>query len=177
MQPLGALCNMVNIIPVGSNTSNTVAENQESMMILRTGKHTAQEKGKAPIIEEPEPEIMPSLPQDVGVSRKVEYDVIAHLRRLPARLSIYDALQLSREAREALINALMDEAVRDMYLAEIDGAVECNQTITFTDEDLLLGNADHNRPLFVSGNLAGEHINCILLDAGSAVNRLSLKTR
>lgn len=83
---------------------------------------------------------MPSIPQDVGVSR--EYDVIAHLRRLPARLSIYDALQLSREA---LINALMDEAVRDMYLAEIDGAVECNQTLQFTDEDLLLGNADHNR--------------------------------
>ena len=38
----------------------------------------------------------------------VDYDVVAHLRRIPARLSIYEALQLSQEAREALINALTD---------------------------------------------------------------------
>lgn len=35
---------------------------------------------------------------------------------------------------------------------------------------------EHNRPLFVAGNLAEERINRILLDPGSAVNILPLKT-
>jgi hypothetical protein len=50
--------------------------------------------------------------------KNVEYDVIAHLRRIPARLSIYEAPQLSKEKREALINALVNESVRDFYLEE-----------------------------------------------------------
>jgi hypothetical protein len=104
----------------------------------------------------------------------VQYDVITHLRRIPARLSVYEALQLSREAREALIKALVNEDVRDAYLAESAGVAECAETITFTDEDLLLGDRQHNRPLFVSGDSGG--INRILLDAGSAVNILPLKT-
>lgn len=108
--------------------------------------------------------------------KPLEYDVIAHLRRIPARYSIYEALQLSKESREALINALVNESVRDFYLAESTGAADCAQTITFTDEDLLLGDYEHNRPLFVTGDLAGERINRILLDAGSAVNILPLKT-
>lgn len=57
----------------------------------------------------------------------VEYDVIAHLRRIPARLSIYEALQLSKEAREALINALVNESVRDVYLAESDLVIDDEQ--------------------------------------------------
>lgn len=60
-------------------------------------------------------------------------------------------MQLSKESREALINALVNESVRDFYLAESTGAADCAQTITFTDEDLLLGDAEHNRPLFVTG--------------------------
>ena len=34
---------------------------------------------------------------------KVRYDVISHLKRIPARLSVYDALQMSKELRKALI--------------------------------------------------------------------------
>jgi len=39
---------------------------------------------------------------------KVRYDVISHLKRIPARLSVYDALQMSKELRRALIQVLMD---------------------------------------------------------------------
>lgn len=52
----------------------------------------------------------------------------------------------------------------------------CAETITFTDDDMMLGDEQHNRPLFVSGSLGGERINRILLDAGSAVNILPIKT-
>ena len=168
-------CNMVNITPVEGETS-------ESLAVLRSGKATAEEKGKEVAGPDnsgnnPVPSPSPNKPDEEGrkSQKPLEYDVIAHLRRIPARLSIYEALQLSKESREALINALVNESVRDFYLAESTGAADCAQTITFTDEDLLLGDYEHNRPLFVTGDLAGERINRILLDAGSAVNILPLR--
>ncbi|WP_168415612.1 hypothetical protein [Acinetobacter indicus] len=48
--------------------------------------------------------------------------------------------------------------------------------ITFSDEDLLLGHKSHNRPLFVSGYTRGIKINRILIDPGSSVNIMPLKT-
>ncbi|KAL6002651.1 hypothetical protein ACLOJK_022870 [Asimina triloba] len=48
----------------------------------------------------------------------VQYDILGHLKRLSARASIYDALQLiydalqlSQEAREVFITALTDENI------------------------------------------------------------------
>ena len=169
-------CNMVSITPVDGGTS-------ESLAVLRSGKATAEEKGKGPAKPndnkgDPKPPPPPNkLNEEMKkLPKPVEYDVIAHLRRIPARLSIYEARQLSKESREALINALVNESVRDFDLAESTDVAECAQTITFTDEDLLLGDYEHNRPLFVTGDLAGERIKSILLDAGSAVNILPLKT-
>ena len=89
---------------------------------------------------------------------------------------MYEALQLSKEAREALINALVNENVRELYLTESAGIAECTETITFTDDDMLLSDKQHNQCLFVTGDLAGERISRILLDSGSAVNILPLKT-
>ncbi|KAL0437808.1 UNVERIFIED_CONTAM: hypothetical protein Sradi_0488700 [Sesamum radiatum] len=48
-------------------------------------------------------------------------------------------------------------------------------TITFTDEDLLLGSKPHNRPLFVVGYVREQKVNRILIDGGSAVNILPLR--
>ena len=48
--------------------------------------------------------------------------------------------------------------------------------IHFFDEDLLLGFILHNRPLFVVGNIREQKVNRILIDDGSSINLLSLKT-
>ncbi|KAL0295620.1 UNVERIFIED_CONTAM: hypothetical protein Sangu_3192300 [Sesamum angustifolium] len=53
-------------------------------------------------------------------------------------------------------------------------ADDCIFTITFTDEDLLLGSKPHNRPLFVAGYVREQKVNRILIDRGSAVNILPL---
>ncbi|XP_071932994.1 uncharacterized protein [Coffea arabica] len=54
---------------------------------------------------------------------------------------------------------------------------EVNVTsITFTSEDLLLGSTPHNRPLFVTGYAKEQKVNRMLIDGGSAVNILPLKT-
>jgi hypothetical protein len=60
-------------------------------------------------------------------------------------------------------------------LAQQAEIAECDDTDTITF-DLMLGEKQHNRPLFVSGDLAGERIGRILQDSGSAVNILPLKT-
>ncbi|KAL0358237.1 UNVERIFIED_CONTAM: hypothetical protein Scaly_1509400 [Sesamum calycinum] len=52
---------------------------------------------------------------------------------------------------------------------------DCMSTITFTDEDLLLGSKPHNHPLFVAGYVREQKVNRILIDGGSAVNILPLR--
>lgn len=170
-QPMEAACNIITIREQPLFAEQ--AQLEESLAVLRFGKTTLENRGKSPANQPELGAATTSQPAAEAPTGVVEYDIISHLHRLPARLSIYDALQQSQEAREALINALTDESVWNMYLAE---ALECDQTITFTDENLLLGNTEHNRPLFVSGDLAGERINRIMLDLGSAVNILPLKT-
>ncbi|KAI3446917.1 hypothetical protein Pfo_003582 [Paulownia fortunei] len=48
--------------------------------------------------------------------------------------------------------------------------------ITFSDEDLLLGSKPHNRPLFVTGYTREQKVNRILIDGGSTINILPLRT-
>ncbi|KAK4383075.1 hypothetical protein Sango_2811300 [Sesamum angolense] len=52
---------------------------------------------------------------------------------------------------------------------------DCMSTITFTDEDLVLGSKSHNRLLFVAGYVREQKVNRILIDGGSAVNILPLR--
>ncbi|KAL0291098.1 UNVERIFIED_CONTAM: hypothetical protein Sradi_7034200, partial [Sesamum radiatum] len=54
-------------------------------------------------------------------------------------------------------------------------ADDCMSTITFTDEDLLLGSKPYNRPLFVAGYVREQKVNRILIDGGSTVNILPLQ--
>ncbi|KAL0461132.1 UNVERIFIED_CONTAM: hypothetical protein Slati_0000800 [Sesamum latifolium] len=48
--------------------------------------------------------------------------------------------------------------------------VSCCATLSFTDEDLLLGSKPHNRPLFVLGFVQEQKVNRMLIDGGSVVN-------
>ncbi|KAL0381973.1 UNVERIFIED_CONTAM: hypothetical protein Scaly_0484600 [Sesamum calycinum] len=54
-------------------------------------------------------------------------------------------------------------------------ADDCMSTITFTNEDLLLGSKPHNHPLFVAGYVHEQKVNRILINGGSAVNILHLQ--
>ncbi|KAI0493920.1 hypothetical protein KFK09_024047 [Dendrobium nobile] len=115
----------------------------------------------------PQPVQGPEL-QNTKVS-KVDYNVLAHLRKLPAKLSIYDALVLSKEMREALVKALLDPKIcmaqsaltqsdeEALYFKEVPG-------VTFSDEDLQLGTADHNHPLYISITIDNFKVSRLLID-------------
>ncbi|KAJ4748743.1 Reverse transcriptase family protein [Rhynchospora pubera] len=45
-----------------------------------------------------------------------------------------------------------------------------------TDEDLMAGTADHNRPLYTTGTIYGRKINKVLIDPGSSISIMPLKT-
>ncbi|KAL0439607.1 UNVERIFIED_CONTAM: Transposon Tf2-12 polyprotein [Sesamum latifolium] len=59
-------------------------------------------------------------------------------------------------------------------LEDSSDADDCMSTITFTDEDLLLGSKPHNHHLFIAGYVRDQKVNRILIDGGSAVNILPL---
>lgn len=50
----------------------------------------------------------------------VAYDVISHLKSIPAWLSVYDALKLSEDSRRSLVKALTDESVRQVLMVELE---------------------------------------------------------
>jgi len=52
----------------------------------------------------------------------------------------------------------------------------CNTTMSFTDEDLLLGSKPHNRPLFITSYIKGKKVKRILVDGGSAINIMPKST-
>ncbi|KAL0458408.1 UNVERIFIED_CONTAM: hypothetical protein Slati_0468000 [Sesamum latifolium] len=74
-------------------------------------------------------------------------------------------------------NVVHGDDIEDELLEKEDSSDtdDCMSTITFTDEDLLLGSKPHNRPLFVTKYVCEQKVNRILIDGGSAVNILPLR--
>ncbi|XP_070034244.1 uncharacterized protein [Nicotiana tomentosiformis] len=52
----------------------------------------------------------------------------------------------------------------------------CDAKITFTNDDLLLGETHHNRPQFMVGFMREQKISRILIDDGSGINILPIRT-
>lgn len=52
----------------------------------------------------------------------------------------------------------------------------CDEKFTFTNDDLLLGETAHNRPLYMVGFVCGHKVNRIIVDDGSVVNILPICT-
>jgi hypothetical protein len=119
-----------------------------------------------------------ALANDKETTPKVDYNVVAHLKCILALLSVYDALLLVLELRQALIKALQKPEVYEIDMAKhnlLCNSVEFNQ-IMFTKNDKVLECDDHNRPLYIEGNIASAHLRHILINPGSAVNILPVRS-
>ncbi|KAI5338765.1 hypothetical protein L3X38_018037 [Prunus dulcis] len=107
--------------------------------------------------------------KDPSQLHALKYDILAHLKRIPAPLSVYDALQMLRELREALVMALMSPdsykscfKLADVHTTETSKlCASCMAAITFGEDDFLLRSKSHNRPLYVTGEVGGTTINRI----------------
>jgi len=77
---------------------------------------------------------------------------------LPTCMDWRQILDLSEEVRQHIIVALQHPELYADKVKDVDPSMKdaaqyaiCNMTITFSDDDLLLGSKPHNRPLFVTG--------------------------
>ena len=142
---------------------------------LRSGRQLA-DPHPPPRKEPKSKDAVPNDSTDPACRVPVKYDVIAHLKKIPAMLSVYDALCLSSDMRKALVTALtFPEDYRvEVSQTEVEESEVLN--MTFTDEDMLLGPKKHNRPLLMFGEIDVLPINRIMIDGGSAINLLPLRT-
>jgi hypothetical protein len=135
-------------------------------------------------LSDPYPHSKPSKCKDVTPNEKsdhvsnvsVKYDVIAHLKKIPAMLLVYDALGLSSNLHKAFITVL---SFPEDYRFEVSQAeIKPNRSddMIFNDGDLLLGDKKHIMPLFMFGDIDDLPINRIMVDGGSAINLLPLRT-
>ncbi|TYK06432.1 uncharacterized protein E5676_scaffold163G001350 [Cucumis melo var. makuwa] len=77
---------------------------------------------------------------------------------------------------DTIIKILKNDDVSTTVTSPTKASDSCCMSISFSDEDLLLGSKLHNRPLYVSGYVREQKLNQILIDNGSAVNILSKST-
>ncbi|XP_020081023.1 uncharacterized protein LOC109704671 [Ananas comosus] len=167
---------------VDSNTKEDERAEDSFQIKLKSGKVLPERQGQPQNGKDKEIQINEEAPtsSNQGKLSKIEYNILSHLRKVPALLSVYDALMMSRELRDVLIYALQNPEPFYAYFAEMNMKEALYSrhiaNVTFTDEDMLLGTAHHNRPLYVTGTSDGEKINRILIDPGSSVNILTLRT-
>jgi hypothetical protein len=108
----------------------------------------------------------------------IDYNVIAHLKRIPALLSVYDAIMLVLELREALIKALLELELYEVAMAKhrlFTNPLFVNE-ITFKEKDNMVDDGDHNRPLYIEGNIGAVHLHRILIDHGSTMNIVPIRS-
>jgi hypothetical protein len=108
----------------------------------------------------------------------VEYNVLTHLKRIPALLSIYDALMLVPELWDALVQALLEPERYEVAMEThrlFTNPLFVNE-ITFDEEDNIVDDGDHNRPLYIEGNVGTTLLRRILVDPGSAVNIMPVRS-
>ena len=111
------------------------------------------------------------------MSQPFRFDIINQLANIPARITLYELLKLSKSTREALREALADAEVFVTQLpigSTIDEphslSISCVTTdIVFTPEDMQV-HGRHARPLYFTGYIGSTEITRIQVDPGSALS-------
>src|SRR4051812_6756814 len=113
----------------------------------------------------------------IEVSQPFRFDIINQVANIPARITLYELLKLSKSTREALRETLADAKVFVTQLpmgSTIDEPhslnVSCIPTdIVYTTEDMQV-QGRHARPLYFTGYIGSTEITRIQVDPGSALS-------
>ena len=103
-----------------------------------------------------------------------EEAVLKQLKKIQVDISIWGLLMASRVHRQAVLSA-MDKAKLsiDTTPEQLVGLVfprGASPPLTFTDKELPLEGANHNKPLYISVECREKSISVVLVDTGSAIN-------
>ncbi|KAF2302606.1 hypothetical protein GH714_039561 [Hevea brasiliensis] len=103
---------------------------------------------------------------------------LRQLKRTQASVTVWELLLASEKHRTALTKALSVLKVStEITLEEIAKVVliEDGGHITFSDHDLPAERRNHSRALFVTAEVGGWKVPCVMIDDGSAINVCPLK--
>jgi hypothetical protein len=157
-------------------TSTSGTKSEEYKAVLRSGTYVPErqapkdsDKGKDKTQNKSkEVESLSKNPEKTRPTGE-EYNVLAHLRKIPTLLSIFDALMMSQDLRGVLIQALQNPEKYKSYfieqnLQETLFTAKRAACINFTDDDHLISPSYHNFLLYITENCGGQKIGRILVD-------------
>lgn len=90
----------------------------------------------------------------------IDYNIVTHVKRIPALLSIYDDLMLVPELQDALVQVLLEPERYEVAMVKhhlFTNPLFVNE-ITFDEEDNIVEDGDHNGPLYIEGNVGVAHL-------------------
>ncbi|KAK4381161.1 hypothetical protein Sango_2995100 [Sesamum angolense] len=111
------------------------------------------------------------LPKSFEESATRAHDMKLSITKLQTRNASFKLKNTAKDNVFPKNNVPYGKPQRKLTLKEMQARNEATR-----DEDLLLGSKPHNRPLFVAGYAREQNVNRILIDGGSAVNILPLRT-
>ncbi|XP_060194945.1 uncharacterized protein LOC132624137 [Lycium barbarum] len=126
-----------------------------------------------PITEEEAEEFMKKM--------KVQhYSIVDQLRKTPAQISLLSLLIYSKEHRQALIRILNEAHVSDKtnvsHLEKMANRIFEVNRITFTDDELPVEGAGHNKALHLTVKCEEHYVKRVMIDGGSGVDICPLST-
>ena len=106
------------------------------------------------------------------------YEIIDQLLRVPAKVSLLDLIKMDKSVRASLLEVLTKwkhesgPASFDCLVTRLKESIP----ITFDQEDMLLGDCKHGKPLYYTCYIHEVKVSRIQIDPGSAVNILPIQT-
>ncbi|XP_038696626.1 uncharacterized protein LOC119993529 [Tripterygium wilfordii] len=147
-------------------------------------------KGKQPMIDDPkarmpEKEIKRPVTEEevqefLKIIKQSEYMVVEQLKKMPAKISIFELMMSSEPHRKALMKILNQAYVPEKIPTDsfegLVGNILVTHLLSFTDEELPMEGRDHNKALYITALCMEKELTSILIDDGSALNVMPKET-
>ncbi|GMI80462.1 hypothetical protein HRI_001715400 [Hibiscus trionum] len=148
-------------------------------------KEAEDPKEKAPVNVEPESLVNEPVKEEevkefLKFLKHSEYNVVEHLRKMPARISILTLLLNSEAHRNTLLKVLNETFVpNDILVNKLDRLVNninADNFIYFHDDEIPAEGTGSTKALHITTRCKGYTLPGVLIDNGSALNVLPLVT-
>lgn len=190
-EPSSETSSVTNIVGVGGMTRSGRIYTPEELGKKHATEPEKCEKGKSKkdegiieeMIREKEPRKTVSdeeASEFLKFVKQSEYMVVDQLNRLPAKISLLALLMNSEPHRQALIKVLNEAyVIHNISVDKFEGIVgniTANNYLTFTDDEIPVEGAGHNRALYISVKCKQYIMAKVLVDNGSSLNVIPKST-
>ncbi|KAL0918792.1 hypothetical protein M5K25_010827 [Dendrobium thyrsiflorum] len=143
-------CLMASSMDYSSEVDLYFPNKDDSNLDIASQMDSNKDKGNEIVVNK---DIIPTDPKKKDTQNKgIDYNILYHLRKIPAQLNIYNALIMSKNLRETLIQALKNPRRYEVYFIKrcITEVLQARNDliIIFVEDDMMLETTDHNYPIY-----------------------------